>query len=249
MRLLGLIGYPLSHSFSPEYFRQKFRQEGYSGWEYKAFPLQDIRLLPELLSAHPALIGFNVTYPHKESVMSYVHTLEDEAVQVGAVNTVLVSREGLVGHNTDAPAFRQMVVKHGIQAGMKAVVLGTGGAAKAVVHALNGCGVSTLLVSRNRRSGVVAYQDLEEEHLASADLVVQTTPLGMEPLEGQIPSIPYAALSSRQLVIDMIYQPAQTPFLAEADRRGARTLNGLEMLYLQAELSWNIWHASSYDLP
>ncbi len=248
---LGLLGYPLSHSFSPAYFREKFERLGLVDARYDLFALRQIEELPRLLARHPDLLGFNVTIPYKREILNFLDACSEEAEAIGAVNVVDLRDGRLLGYNTDAYGFRAALEEQFPDFEVSsALVLGTGGAARAVCYALRQMGATYALVSRNPRreetfrqegTGLLGYEDLSPRLMERYVLIVNTTPLGMSPHENLMPSIPYEAISSRHLLYDLIYNPAETPFLARGRRAGAKTLNGLRMLQLQAEASWRIW--------
>lgn len=245
---LGLIGNPLGHSWSQRWFEEMFRREGFEGATYGLYPLPSLDGLREWV-LQEGLAGFNVTIPYKEAVIPYLDGLSEEARAIGAVNCVCVRDGRLTGHNTDAPAFRETLLPHLKPWHTRALVLGTGGASKAVSHVLRGLGVEPTLVSRGRTRGyaptkrlsrVVSYAeaaDLVKNHL----LVVNATPVGMYP-DTEATPWPYAERwTARHLAYDLIYNPAPTLFLKQATEHGAATLGGLPMLHRQAELSWDLW--------
>lgn len=238
---LGLIGYPLSHSFSPGYFAEKFQREGLEGWSYQAFPLEDIHLLPALLDRYPSLIGLNVTIPYKQAVRQYVSQEDPVARAIGAINTLVIGAEGIRGFNTDAPAFQEVLRDAGAEAGMQALVLGSGGASLAVCYALRMEGIAYQVVSREPGAQAIPYTAVTPEKLAKVQLIINTTPLGMYPYTEGLPPLPYSALHEGHTLIDLIYNPLETAFLALGRKQGASTVHGLKMLYLQAEKSWDIW--------
>lgn len=240
-KLLGLIGYPLSHSFSPGYFREKFRREGLEGWDYRLFPLPEVEALPALLKAHPELRGLNVTIPYKEAVIPFLDELDENAAVIGAVNTIRIVEGRMTGYNTDAPAFGQVLREAGAVTMPGALILGTGGASRAIAYALTQDAIPFHKVSRSAGSDQLTYEDLDADLLQRHPLIVQATPLGMYPLTDDLPPLPYNLLGKDHLLFDLIYNPPETRFLQEAAARGARCMNGLKMLYLQAEMSWNIW--------
>lgn len=243
-REFGLIGRTLSHSFSPTYFQQKFESLGLGDCTYEAFELADIRELPALLSARPQLQGLNVTIPYKEQVIPFLHDLASSAALVGAVNTVEFRPDGrLVGHNTDYLGFcdslRRFYPGRGNEA--RALVLGTGGAAKAVEVALRELNIGYWLVSRDPLSRGLVYADLTPELLADHSLIVNTTPLGTYPQVETYPDIPYQLLTPSHYLFDLVYNPSETEFMRRGREQGAQTQNGFEMLCLQAEAAWRIW--------
>ncbi|MCO6489113.1 MAG: shikimate dehydrogenase [Phaeodactylibacter sp.] len=245
--LYGLIGYPLSHSFSRRYFNEKFRQEKMSGHHYELFPLEDIGELPALLAAHPNLKGLNVTIPYKQQVMAYLDELSEGAAAVGAVNTIKIREGKLTGYNTDVYGFEQslrlFLEESNAAAGLQALVLGTGGAAKAVVYVLARMGIPYRMVSRREAPGQLIYQELNETLMQDFRLIVNTTPLGMSPKVETCPDIPFQHLGPKHLLFDLVYNPGETAFMARGKRRGAAARNGLQMLHLQAEKAWEIWNS------
>jgi shikimate dehydrogenase len=247
MKQYGLIGFPLTHSFSARYFTEKFSREGISGCVYLNFPMEQIGLLPRLIADHPRLAGLNVTIPFKRQVIAYLDQLDDEAASVGAVNTVTIARKGgslqLKGFNTDIYGFRESLRPYLKPRHHKAMILGTGGAAVAVAHVLKGMGFEIQFASRNPRDQQqLSYEQLTPESIAGTQLIVNTSPLGMHPDTGACPAIPYQAITPDHVLFDLIYNPAETRFLARGKERGATIINGLQMLHLQAEESWKIWN-------
>lgn len=245
---LGLIGNPLGHSWSQRWFEEMFQREGIEGATYGLFPLPSLDGLREWVLQED-LAGFNVTIPYKEAVIPYLDGLSEEAHAIGAVNCVCVRDGRLTGHNTDAPAFRETLLPRLKPWHTRALVLGTGGASKAVSHVLRGLGVEVTLVSRGRTRGyaptkrlsrVVSYAEAAEL-MGSHLLVVNATPVGMYPATEATPW-PYAdRWTARHLAYDLVYNPAPTLFLKQASEHGAATLGGLPMLHRQAELSWDLW--------
>ena len=239
---LGLIGFPIEHSFSPSFFRNKFELEGLCDWTYDLFPLPSIALLPAFLKECSHLVGFNVTIPHKQSILPYLDHIHHDAFTVGAVNTVSISDRGLIGYNTDINSFYEVLTGlKDIGRVQRALVLGTGGASKAVCFVLSKLGIHWSSVSRSYSHGQFTYADLTKPIMSDHNLIIQTTPLGMYPHVDTFPHIPYDAINDRHILVDLIYNPEETIFLREGKKRGASTCNGLEMLYLQAEKSWQIW--------
>lgn len=240
---LGLIGHPLGHSFSPAWFRDRFRDEGLQGWTYDLFPLERIADLPRFLSAHRNLLGFNVTLPHKQAIMEFLDELDPYADRTGAVNTVAVLEDGrLKGWNTDAPAFREVLLGIvGPYLPEHALVLGSGGAAAAVRVVLEDLAIPYLTVSRTKGRGDLTYPDLDQHRLIESTLIIQATPVGMTPASEACLPIPFEAFGPDHILIDLVYNPPRTRFLALGEAAGSTTENGLKMLYLQAEKSWQIW--------
>lgn len=249
--LYGLVGRKLSHSFSRTYFTDKFREEAIEA-EYKLFELEEISGLPDLISSYPTLKGLNVTVPYKEQVIDYLDALSDTAEAIGAVNTILIERDVhghpfLIGHNTDAEGFRRSLLGYlGSCAGFKALVTGTGGAAKAVSYALAREGIEATFVSRfptekNLTGCVIGYEDCGQEIISDHHLIINTTPLGTFPDTASKVPLPYHLLTPGHKAFDLVYNPAVTAFMKACAERGCGVKNGLEMLYNQAELSWEIW--------
>ena len=249
--LFGLIGYPLSHSFSKKHFSQKFANEGRDHCFYELFPLERIEAFPQLLNQHPNLLGINVTIPYKEQVIPYLSELDPAAQEIGAVNTIKIIDGKLTGYNTDSYGFERSLIekmeKHQLSA-KKALVLGTGGAAKAVLYVLKKLNIEPLTVSRNSAKGDLTYQDLNAENIQDYQLLVNTTPLGMSPNIDSCPTLPYTALNYQHLLYDLVYNPAETLFMKKGKAAGAYTINGLQMLILQAEGAWNIWTKGIKDI-
>ena len=247
-KLYGLIGRKLSHSFSPAYFRGRFEREGIAA-DYRLFPLERIEELEALLREQPELVGLNVTLPYKEQVLRYAQQLSPEVEAIGSANVLALERDahGLLeikAYNTDHLGFGLSL--DGWLGEVKldrALVLGTGGAARAVVHALAERGISPTLVSRQPRAGQLSYEELSPELAARYPLWVNTTPVGLQ--LGETLQLPYEALTPAHYCYDLIYNPSPTHFLELAAARGTQTKDGLEMLHLQADAAWHIW--TSHD--
>jgi len=244
MIIFGLIGYPLSHSGSGSWFAEKLRKEGRSGCRYLNFPLSSLEKFPALLRKHTGLTGLNVTIPYKEQIIPWLDELDPIAGKIGAVNTILIHREKehihLKGFNTDADGFLKSAdfSKH-----RNALILGSGGAAKAVAYALAEMGIFFLFVSRSKKSADhITYQELSAEVFSSHTLIVNATPLGMFPSVKTFPPIPYHFLSENHFLYDLVYNPGMTIFLKKGSAAGAMVQNGLRMLEIQAELSYRIWN-------
>ncbi len=248
MKKYGLIGYPLGHSFSERWFREKFAREGIMDCSYTAMPIAHIGMLPELLAANPGLRGLNVTIPYKEAVMPYLTRLDDEARQVGAVNCVKIENGELTGYNTDVYGFRRSLLGLIGDQRPDALVLGSGGAAKAVAHVLRGLGMAYRIVSRRKSGEGLAYDELTTEVIARHPLIVNTTPLGTYPAVDGCPALPYDGIGAGHFLYDLVYNPPLTRFLAQGAERGAATMNGERMLVGQAERSWEIWLAEAGNL-
>ena len=247
--MYGLIGYPLGHSFSARYFGEKFSSEGIDN-SYHLFPIPTIGELDQVIRAHRDLQGLNVTIPYKEQVIPLLDNISEDASEIKAVNVIKITNnsEGgkpvLSGYNTDWKGFSLSLspLLEGREI-RSALVLGTGGASKAVGYALRKLGITPHFVSRNGRAEIYSYEDLDEDLITRNLLIVNTTPLGMSPNDDTYPPIPYQFITSRHICYDLVYNPQTTEFMRRASDQGAVVKNGLEMLYRQAELSWEIWNA------
>lgn len=246
----GLIGYPLIHSFSRTFFNKKFAAESIPA-RYDNYEIPSIDRLPELLRSNPLLAGLNVTIPYKGQIIPYLDELDPLAARAGAVNVVkfVPSKKGkildnvrLVGHNSDVAGFSDSIEPLINEKRRKALILGTGGASKAVRVGLENLGVEWRLVSRRKQSGALTYEELTPEIMAEYKVIVNTTPVGMYPHVDECPAIPYEFLTPDHLCYDLIYNPDTTMFMKRAAEHGAETKNGLEMLLLQAFVSWDIWN-------
>ena len=244
MRRYGLIGYPLTHSFSQKYFTEKFEREGITDCTYSNFSLLQIGELTGVL-ADPELRGFNITIPYKQAVLDYLHYKNEVVAAIGACNCIRIEDGVLTGYNTDVVGFERSLVRHLAPHHRRALVLGTGGAAKAVEWVLQRLGIAYVSVTRRPRAGSadMSYDDVTAEVLAESTLIINTTPLGMYPHVEECPPLPYEALTSRHYLFDLIYNPARTLFLRKGEERGAVVENGHDMLILQAEESWKIWNS------
>ncbi|MDQ0636985.1 shikimate dehydrogenase [Pedobacter sp. W3I1] len=246
MKTYGLIGYPLSHSFSKKYFTEKFQNEDIADHQYELFPIADIKSLPDLLSENPSLCGLNVTIPHKVNVLCYLNEVDEAAEKIGAVNCISIkSFEGetyLKGYNTDAYGFEESLKPLLGPQHTKALVFGDGGAAKAVKYVLEKLNIQYQVVVRTAVPGALLYSEITPAILASHRLLINTTPLGMSPSIDTFPEIDYSLLGPGYLAYDLVYNPLESAFLAKAAERGAAIKNGLEMLYKQAEKAWAIWN-------
>jgi len=245
MQKYGLVGYPLSHSFSKRFFTEFFERNTLEA-TYLNFELSDLSQLPSTLVEHPELIGFNVTIPYKEAILSYLDYIDPQAAAIQAVNTVRITRLGdtveLTGFNTDLIGFRDSLLPLLRPQHTKALVLGTGGASKAVVQVLNNLSISVQSVSREAKEGTsISYGQLTRELIEQYTLVVNTTPLGTYPKTEGYPEIPYEYLTNKHLLYDLVYNPPVTQFLQKGVDRGTSIKNGLEMLELQAMAAWKIW--------
>ncbi|WP_115870132.1 shikimate dehydrogenase family protein [Marinoscillum furvescens] len=248
MKRFGLIGFPLSHSFSHKYFTEKFKQMGLSeSHRYDLFALEYLKDFPGLWERYPNLVGLNVTVPHKENVRRFLDRLDSSARKVEAVNVIKKEGDKLVGYNSDYYGFKQSVLNYfqGAELVSDALILGGGGASKAVEAVFLDLGIKYMVVSRQRAKGDLTYEDIKQnpDYLAKTGMIVNTTPLGMSPnIEGK-PDLPYDVIHPEQYLYDLVYNPEETAFMREGRQRGARTKNGLEMLHLQADKSWEIWNS------
>lgn len=244
MDTYGLIGYPLGHSFSQSFFTDKFENEGIDA-EYKNFEISSIDLLPDIIAANPTLRGLNVTIPYKEKVIPFLDEVSKEARAIGAVNVIRVERRGntrqLIGYNSDVIGFTESIEPLLKPTHKKAMILGTGGASKAVNYALRKLGLETVYVSRYQRPGTVTYKDINAAALCEYPVIVNGTPVGMYPRSMECPQLPYEHMDANNLLFDLIYNPDRTLFMQRGEAQGATVKNGLEMLLLQALASWNFW--------
>lgn len=243
MRRFGLIGFPLTHSFSGNYFAQKFEREKIRDAAYELYELPEISGLPDLLARHAELKGLNVTIPHKQTVIPFLDELDEAAAEIGAVNTIKIAGAKLKGYNTDVIGFRESLLNFLPPAfNSEALILGNGGAAQAVKAALHHLQIPFKIVSRNLQAGNLTYQTLTSEIIAEHLLIINTTPLGTFPNVASCPEIPFQYLTPQHCLFDLVYNPAETLFLKNAREKGAQTQNGYEMLVLQAEAAWQLWN-------
>ncbi len=242
----GLIGYPLGHSFSISYFNQKFADENINA-KYENFEISSIDQLQEILDMNPNLKGLNITIPYKEKVIEFLDNITPEAQAIGAVNVIRVIHEGknvkLKGYNSDVIGFTQsiepMLDKKWHK---KALILGTGGASKAINYGLKSLGLETVFVSRYERPGTIQYERITPEVIKEYNVIVNCTPVGMYPHTEECPLLPYEAMDYHTILYDLIYNPDETLFMKRGREQGAEVKNGLEMLLLQAFASWEFWH-------
>ena len=241
----GLIGFPLGHSFSIVYFNEKFQSEGIDA-VYENFEIETIEQLKIVLDTNPELRGLNVTIPYKQEVMKFLHEISPEAQVVGAVNVIRIERKGsksvLKGFNSDVIGFQQSIEPILESHHKKALILGMGGAAKAVDYVLKKMGLETLYVSRNKAEGAILYDEVDEKIIKDYPVIVNCTPVGMYPNIEECPRLPYHAMDSHTLLYDLLYNPDETMFMKKGTQYGAMVKNGLEMLLLQAFASWEFWH-------
>lgn len=249
MKIYGLIGFPLHHTFSENYFSGKFKREKINDCEYRIFPLKNIDDLQHLIKSMPDLAGLNVTLPYKQAVMPFINELDPLAKNVGAVNTIKITRNGnkysLKGFNTDAFAFQESIKPLLKPVHKAALILGNGGAAKAIQRALiYGLNIDHIMfVSRTASNiGTLRYTELDQKTIDYYKLIINTTPAGMYPDIETFPPIPYNFLTTEHLLYDLVYNPVETVFLKKGQEKGTQIKNGLEMLFLQAEKAWKIWN-------
>jgi shikimate dehydrogenase len=243
MRLYGLIGYPLAQSFSKKYFTDKFLKEEIRDAAYELFELESIDLFPGLISDQAQLRGLNVTIPYKEKIIPFLTRLDEHAAAIGACNCIKISNDVLTGFNTDAPAFEQSLMPQLQPHHKKGLILGTGGASKAVAYVLKKLAIEFEFVSRNPIKGQLKYQDLTKEIIESHNLIINTTPLGSFPKTDTVPDLPFEYITNQHYLYDLVYNPPVTLFLQKGKERGAAVKNGYDMLVGQAERSWEIWNA------
>ena len=251
MKLLGLIGYPLGHSFSKPYFNNKFTQLGIANeWYYESFSIENIEKLHDILRGYPELVGLNVTIPYKQSVMPFIHKFDETAIEIGAVNCIRIENNQLTGYNTDAYGFEKSLLglintpnmESLLNLKLKALILGTGGASKAVAYVLKKWYIPFHFVSRSRSKTTLSYDDVDAEMMSTHQLVVNTTPLGTSPnTEGCAP-LPYKFIGKQHFLYDLVYNPETTAFMKRGLAQGAKAKSGLDMLYFQAEKGWEIWN-------
>ena len=241
----GLIGYPLGHSFSKNYFTEMFENENIDA-EYINFEIPTIDALPEVLATNPELRGLNVTIPYKEKVISFLDAVSPEARAIGAINVIKVEHKGnetiLKGYNSDVIGFTKSIAPLLKRHNKKALILGTGGASKAIDYGLKSLGLETVKVSRYERPGTIQYSKITPEIIKEYNVIVNCTPCGMYPNIEECPELPYEAMTEKNILYDLIYNPDQTKFMKLGAKQGATVKNGLEMLLLQAFASWEFWN-------
>ncbi|MGH2666346.1 shikimate dehydrogenase family protein [Flavobacterium sp.] len=244
MKKLGLLGKSIGYSFSRNYFSDKFKNEGLANiFIYENYEIDSIEKFSDIFKSNPDLVGLNVTIPYKEAVIPFLDELSENARQIGAVNTIKITPEGkLIGYNTDYFGFLQslkpLLKKHHT----KALLLGTGGAAKAVAYGLNEIGIDSKFVSRQSGENCITYDELTNEVFQECQIIINCTPLGTFPKIELFPDIPYHFLTQNHIAFDLIYNPEKTEFLKKAENKGAVIKNGYEMLVFQAEKAWKIWN-------
>lgn len=242
MRTFGLVGYPLTHSFSQKYFTNKFHQLGISNAAYINFSIPSINELEDILKAHTNLVGFNVTIPHKKHILPFLNEQTDAVKQMGACNCVKILDGKLIGYNTDVIGFEQSLKPFLKTYHQQALVFGSGGAAAAVEYVLNKLQIQYKIVSRNPTSNQLSYEALNKDWIETHTILINTSPVGQYPAVNDAPVIPYTFIGNQHHLFDLIYNPSETLFLQKGKAQGATIQNGAEMLVLQAEESWRIWN-------
>jgi shikimate dehydrogenase len=245
-KLFGLIGYPLEHSFSKLFFEQKFAAENIENVMYENYPIKNINLLSALLNKENNLCGFNVTVPYKEAIMPFLDSISPVAEEVGAVNVVKINRNkekmvSLTGHNTDVFGFEKSFLDYKKDWHASALILGTGGAAKAVAYVLRKWNIDYQFVSRNPQKNALTYENLDKKTIEKNLLIINATPLGMFPNTNTFPPIDYTGIGRKHFLFDLVYNPEETVFIKKGKEHGAFVQNGYEMLCYQAEESWHFF--------
>lgn len=245
MKLYGLIGYPLGHSFSKKYFIEKFEREGLTDCSFEAFPIPSIDDLPGLIKNNPLLKGLSITIPYKEQALKFATILSDEVKYIGAANSIKIADDKLTAYNTDIIGFEQSFVKQLKPANTKALILGTGGASKAVQYVLNKLGIDFLIVTRNEalQNRMINYKMIDEKIMQDYTIIINCTPVGTFPDINIAPDIPYHLITSEHYLFDLVYNPTKTLFLQNGEAKKACIRNGYDMLAIQAEASWKIWNS------
>ncbi len=247
MKQYGLIGYPLSHSFSAQFFSEKFFREGIKNCRYDLFPIENINKLLPLINSNKELKGFNITIPYKQSILPFLYFIDPVAKEISAVNTIKIEKKNNVilhGYNTDVFGFEESLKPLLLKHHKKAIILGSGGSSKAVAFVLSKLGIEFCIVSRKKISTACTfeYSDLNEEIISSHHIIINATPAGMFPNLSESPDIPYDFITKDHLMFDLVYNPFETQFMKKGIEKGATVSNGLQMFYLQAEKSWQIWN-------
>ena len=246
MRKFGLIGYPLGHSSSKQYFTDKFKREKITDCSYENYPISDIAQIKDIIKSEPELCGLNVTIPYKTKVISFLDFIAEEAYEMGAVNVIKIEKEKkkpiLYGYNSDYIGVSDSLAQYLDNDIKQALILGTGGASKAVHYALKKAGITVLFASREKKAGVLTYSELTPKILATTQLIVNTTPLGMFPNVETFPDIDYQSLGSEHILFDLVYNPEITTFLQKGKKQGCTIVTGSKMLASQAERAWQIWN-------
>ena len=243
MNLYGLIGYPLGHSFSKKYFTEKFQREGLRDCSFEAFPISSIDQFPQLLKDHPSLKGLSVTIPYKEQVLQFIDELSDEVKFIGATNSIKISNGRLTAYNTDIAGFQQSFQKNLRPVNTKALILGTGGASKAIQYVLKKMNIDFLIVSRSAKEDQISYEMIDKKIMTDHNIIINCSPVGTTPNENACPDIPYNLITPDYYLFDLVYNPLKTLFLQKGEAKGAAIQNGYDMLVIQAEESWKLWNS------
>ena len=244
MRKFGLLGKDISYSFSKSYFKQKFEEESITDAIYQNFDIEDISAFPHIIKDNDHISGINVTIPYKQSVIPFLDKLHKKAKKIGAVNTIKITKKGkLIGYNTDCYGFQKSLKPYLKLHHKKALILGTGGASKAIAYTLKTLGIKYTYVSRKASERAISYTDLSNKIIENHQIIINCTPLGTSPKIDACPDIPYDAISDKHILFDLIYNPEETKFLSLGKQNNAIIINGLNMLKLQAEKSWSIWNS------
>lgn len=238
----GLLGKNISYSFSKGYFSKKFSDLQLTNYSYENFDLEDISKFAKIIQTTENLSGLNVTIPYKQAIIPYLNELEPSAVEIGAVNTIKIGPSGLKGYNTDAYGFQKSIEPYLKNHHKKALILGTGGASKAIAYVLKQLSIDYAFVSRTGKNEGFTYESLDQSIIGQHELIINCSPLGTFPNITEKPKIPYNYIGRKHLLFDLIYNPDKTAFLAMGEAQGATILNGLRMLELQAEKAWEIWN-------
>jgi len=249
MREFGLIGYPLGHAYSQKYFEDKFKNLGITDAKYNLFPISEISKIHNIITSQPNLIGLNVTTPYKELVIPYLNELDETILRLGTVNTIKITRNGekfsLKGYNTDVFGLQKTFAELNFPEGSKALIFGSGGSGKTVSFVLKEMGIGSTNVSREPENlKQISYSNITEAVLKRHNILINATPVGMFPNIDSCPQIPYKYVTDKHFCIDLVYNPAQTLFLKKCADKGALTVNGLTMLYEQADKAWEIWNST-----
>lgn len=245
MRKYGLIGRSLEHTFSPAYFEAKFNREGIHDAEYKAYPIENLGNFPHWMK-DSGLMGFNVTIPYKTEILSHLDRIHPDALAIGAVNCVSKEGDEWVGYNTDAEGFARSIVPFIENKFERALILGKGGSSKAIAHALTGWGMQVFFATRDPlEANDLGYHTLNASNISFFPLIVNCTPLGMFPHTDEYPDLPYEGIHEGHFCVDLVYNPSLTMFMQKAQQNGALVMNGLKMLEIQADLSWQIWQRTN----
>lgn len=245
MRIFGLIGKNINYSYSELFFKKKFKKENIKDAIYKIFDIKNIEILKDLLDRVPNLCGLNITIPYKEKVMNLIHNSSEEALKIGAVNTIKIISKQLIGYNTDIYGFEKSFLIKKKKYHKNALILGTGGASKAIAFVLKKLNISYLYVSRYKKKdtlNTITYLDITPDIINNYQIIINCSPIGTYPNINESPAIPYQLLSSIHYIYDLIYNPYETSFLKKGKNMGCTIQNGLKMLHLQANKSWKIWN-------